>query len=212
MTSRVNLKNTFLFTQNIASSKQPIKPGSGTTLSEVYIKSYQDFSEKYGVGYVLTNGKTGFFFNDITNLLWIEQKNLYALTKFAIKGGETTYVSQFTNSKDILKKLNLLEQYKSNLGILSDEDPSEDVMVRKFAKTKNGLLFRLTNSIIQMIFIDKSSIILCLKTKMLIYINNKGIKEEIEMVNETIMTAGENVMKRYKYTLSVLSLIASQKK
>jgi polo-like kinase 1 len=44
--------------------------------TEVFVKKWIDYSSKYGLGYVLSNGSTGVFFNDSTKIIQ-HPKNLY---------------------------------------------------------------------------------------------------------------------------------------
>jgi polo-like kinase 1 len=37
--------------------------------SEVYVKKWVDYSSKYGLGYLLSNGSSGVFFNDSTKII-----------------------------------------------------------------------------------------------------------------------------------------------
>lgn len=37
--------------------------------SEIYVKKWVDYSSKYGLGYLLSNGATGVFFNDSTKIV-----------------------------------------------------------------------------------------------------------------------------------------------
>ena len=37
--------------------------------SEIWVKKWVDYSTKYGLGYLLTNGATGVFYNDSTKLI-----------------------------------------------------------------------------------------------------------------------------------------------
>lgn len=37
--------------------------------TEVYVKKWVDYSSKYGLGYLLSNGSTGVFFNDNTKII-----------------------------------------------------------------------------------------------------------------------------------------------
>ena len=36
---------------------------------EVYVKKWVDYSSKYGLGYLLSNGSSGVFFNDSTKII-----------------------------------------------------------------------------------------------------------------------------------------------
>ena len=44
--------------------------------NEVFVKKWVDYSSKYGLGYLLSNGCTGVFFNDSTKIV-SHPKNLY---------------------------------------------------------------------------------------------------------------------------------------
>ena len=37
--------------------------------SEIHVKKWVDYSSKYGLGYLLSNGSTGVFFNDSTKII-----------------------------------------------------------------------------------------------------------------------------------------------
>lgn len=45
------------------------KAASSSFKSEIWVKKWVDYSTKYGLGYLLTNGATGVFYNDSTKLI-----------------------------------------------------------------------------------------------------------------------------------------------
>jgi len=49
--------------------KQIDKPGSQPGMNAIWIKKWVDYSSKYGLGYMLTNGATGVFFNDSSKII-----------------------------------------------------------------------------------------------------------------------------------------------
>jgi len=51
------------------SPKQSDKPGNQPGINAIWIKKWVDYSSKYGLGYMLTNGATGVFFNDSTKIV-----------------------------------------------------------------------------------------------------------------------------------------------
>ena len=188
-----------------------------------YIMYYQDYSDKYGFGYVLTNGVIGFYYNDMTNLLWVEHRSQYAYSDFYSKGDKAgmMYFSEGGCNKDIEKKVKILAHFRSWCQRLKDEGkagipltvlPSTigiEVALKRIVKTKNGILLRFTNNVVQMIFLDQSQIVLCFKSKTLIYISRKGKKQSMKISNELLVTAGEKVVKRFKYTLNMLNYLNS---
>lgn len=40
-----------------------------TSKSEIWVKQWVDYSTKYGLGYLLSNGSSGVFFNDSTKII-----------------------------------------------------------------------------------------------------------------------------------------------
>ncbi len=45
--------------------------------ADTYIKKWVDYSSKYGLGYSLSNGNCGVFFNDCTKIVYNHQKNYF---------------------------------------------------------------------------------------------------------------------------------------
>jgi len=76
--------------------------------------------------------------------------------------------------------------------------------VKKWMKTKHAIIFRLSNKIVQVIFADKTEIILSSENKIVVYVNKKA-----ERTNYPLATALESpnqeMTKRLKYTKEVLS-------
>ena len=44
----------------------------------VYVKKWVDYSSKYGLGYLLSNGSTGIYFNDSTKMI-LDETGQYIL-------------------------------------------------------------------------------------------------------------------------------------
>jgi len=47
-----------------------VKPEYGQLRNEAYVRTWVDYSSKYGLGYVLSNGSTGVYFNDSTKVVF----------------------------------------------------------------------------------------------------------------------------------------------
>ena len=213
----------------ISPSRMPTtdRPFEGTQLE--YVMYYQDYTDKYGIGYVLTNGVIGFYYNDMTNLLWLESKGQYGYSDFYSKGEKTSMLfvteSGSSNNKDVEKKIKILNHFRNYCAKVKEEGKvqlptaslptpagnGQEVALKRVIKTKNGILLRFTNNVVQMIFTDQSQIILCFKSKALIYVSKKGVKQSLKMTNELLITAGEKVVKRFKYTLNILNYLNSNK-
>lgn len=231
-TIQTNLLNTQTLTIN------PSKVIKRTTVSATpamrsvetkadYVLYHQDYTDKYGIGYILTNGVIGFYYNDMTNLLWLERRAQFGYSDFYNKGekGGMVYISEGSVliNRDLEKKLKIFAHFKKYYTKLSNEgkapvielpsaNPNEaEIILKRIIKTKHGILLRLTNNIVQMIFIDQTQVVLCSKSKTLIYINKKGIKESMKISNDLILTASEQIVDKFKYMLSLVNYINSSR-
>jgi hypothetical protein len=95
-------------------SKKPYSSIEWNEEGEAYIRKWIDYSNKYGVGYTLTNNSCGVYFNDNTKILLhpdnlvfdyfekgpsrVESKDTYTLKKYP---------------SDLKKKITLLIHFKT---------------------------------------------------------------------------------------------------
>lgn len=188
-----------------------------------YVLYYQNYVHKYGFGYLLTNGRIGFYFNDMTNILWLENKQKYGYYDFYMKGKcpEITYITDLdNNNKDIEKKLKIFTWFKShcedymknNEEEIVITDTNNEISVKRFIRMKRGLLLRLTNGIMQMLFDDNTQIAICMHTKKVVYINKNKEKQCVNIENEDFKDLGEDLIERYKYVLDAVNFLRANKK
>jgi len=201
----------------------------------IYIDYYADYSEKYGYGYVMTNGDIGFYYNDITNLIWIEQYGQFGYSDY-FKNGVSTTMKFFSTpdqqSADVIKKVKILNHFlafvrknfplkiqklDSQTKLQNIEELPEiiqntlQITVSRMVKTKNAICFKLNNGICQTFFNDKTQMIICFRRKQLIFIDKTGTKQKIDAVNDVLINSDERINKRYMYTISLLNLLNSCK-
>lgn len=91
----------------------------------MYVKKWVDYSSKYGLGYLLSNGGTGVFFNDSTKIVLdpktLEFCNDYikCIVYMEKKGQDKQDVVEQHNindyPKDLQKKVTLLQHFRSYL-------------------------------------------------------------------------------------------------
>jgi polo-like kinase 1 len=131
---------------------------------EIWVKKWVDYSGKYGLGYLLSNGATGVYFNDSTKII-LDPKATY-FEYFEKKGTDNQDVvcSYHLNNfpANLQKKVTLLQHFRSYLEgdtkqkVIQDENEVEEVQktqplnyVKKWMKTKHAIMFRLSNKIVQ---------------------------------------------------------------
>jgi len=104
---------------------------------------------------------------------------------------------------------------KKNIKDLSDDNIEEDntkeenIFVRKWMKTKQAIFFRLSNKAIQVIFKDRTEIIICNDT-----ISYKGKSKEMNVykIDDALNSSNYEMNKRIKYTQNILNKIISVNK
>lgn len=139
--------------------------------SEIHVKKWVDYSTKYGLGYLLSDGSTGVYFNDSTKI--IMDKNGENFEYIEKKQGDradisTPYkLSNYPPERELQKKVTLLQHFRNYLYADSKSELTKDTFpegsycyVKKWMKTKHAIMFRLSNKIVQVNFTDKTEIIL----------------------------------------------------
>ena len=188
-----------------------------SNLSDVSVKKWIDYSSKYGLGYILSDGNVGVYFNDSTKIIYKPNgANFIYIERNTAEKTEiiTPHVFSEEFSKDLNKKVILLQHFKAylleenkNTPIERKESENIDekhyVYVKKWMKTKHAILFRLSNKIVQVSFLDQTEIILSSETKIVTYMDKKG-QISTYPLNTALDSTNYEMTKRLKYTKQIL--------
>ena len=146
----------------------------------IKVEKFIDLSDKCGIGYILSNGDVGTFFNDFTKVIKIkctinfiyiddnENKILIKSAKNITKDCEQKI--KFTVMLNKLFIRNKKERNKYNLDPKINKK-NVDVYVKKWAKSSHANFFLLSNNNIQVLFNDKTQVIFNLDEKTVSFIN-----------------------------------------
>ena len=159
-------------------------------IDNIVVKKYIDISSKCGIGYILSNGDIGAYFNDGTKLIII--KDSFNIIYIDSKGNKKKIFldDNYINDNDLQKKIKVLSLFfkkfnknkmnEININQLYDKQ-EPDVYVTKWAKTSKASFFLLSNKEIQCIFNDKTQVIFNMKNKTVLFINHlkKIFKEDM---------------------------------
>ena len=89
-------------------------------------------------------------------------------------------------------------------GVEKKEMGDDTVYVKKWMRTRHGIIFRLSNKVVQVNFKDHTEIILSSESKVVAYVNKKG--ERLTYPLSTAMESSNMEMaKRLKYTKDILT-------
>jgi len=179
------------------------------------VKKWVDYSSKYGMGYLLSNGSTGVFFNDSTKII-LDSKGIKFDYIIRQPQDKQEIVSTYTLTdfpKDLQKKVTLLQHFRSYLEgenkanvVETEETVQSDtkIYVKKWMKTKHAVMFRLSNKVVQVNFTDKTEIILSSEKKMVTYVNKKGERSQHPLAT-ALESNNPEMAKRLKYTKEILT-------
>jgi len=191
--------------------------------NEIYVKKWVDYSSKYGLGYLLSNGNVGVFFNDCTKFIYDTRRDVFEYLERRNNDRQDILTSWTLKvyPKELHKKVTLLLHFRSYLeGIkainTTPTDNAEEVPVsqrltpmvylKKWMKTKHASLLRLSNKIVQVAFLDNTEIILSSESKLVTFVNKKGERIKCPIAN-ALDSENTDLTKRLKYTKEILTLM-----
>ena len=197
---------------------------------DTWVKKWVDYSSKYGLGYLLSNGYSGVFFNDSSKIILNPTNKEFFYIERRVSDKQEIINSHNMDDypKELQKKVTLLNHFKNYLEGESNPSPEsqpkesqseekekeKDVndeekkkpytYVKKWMRTRHAIMFRLSNKIVQVCFQDHTEIILSSESRIVTYVNKKG-----ERSTYPLSTALENsnleMTKRLKYTKDILT-------
>ena len=155
-------------------------------LSYISAINWKDFSSKYGLGYLLSDGNVGIHFVDDTKIIYKPNGNnfIYIEKNKEKQNIITTHLFSEKFDKDLNNKIILLQKFteifleeNKNTFIENKEkkniDDNNYVYINKWLKMKNVLIFYFSNKDTQACFVDGTQLILA-KTHYVVYRDKKG--------------------------------------
>lgn len=208
---------------------------SKSSLPEAWVVKWIDYSSKYGIGYLLSNGRIGVYFNDATKMVFSNSSNSRNVEyMFRQKGEKVDTVKIFSLEDESLagdakKKTTLIRNFKGYLQTNNDKEGctrgisafsnfnSGDIVdyssaanlplhVKRWMRTKHALVFQLSNKVWQVIFQDRTEVILSAQTHLCHYISPSGASGGITVypLGSIGEVSDEYVAKRLAYSKQVV--------
>lgn len=213
-TERISRPPTEGVSKKSLAKQSPLLPKDG---SDVWVEKWVDYSSKYGLGYVLSNGSFGVFFNDSTKIIQATSGNRFNYMTRQV-GESQDLISRHSLDnfpKELRKKVTLLQHFKGYLkpdqiDLSGESDDLKPIIyVKKWNITRHAIMFRLTNKVVQVIFQDKTEVLLSTETHMVTYVDKKGLRSTIP-IEQASETSNSQAAKRIKYTKDMLSHMTSE--
>ena len=174
----------------------------------LWVRKWVDYSNKYGLGYVLSNGCAGVYFNDSTKIISSSNGESFQYIS-KTSGGKEETTSSYSAAAfpiELQKKVTLLLHFRKHLAvdIISGLESKELIYIKKWLATEHAVIFRLSNKVVQVSFLDKSELLLCSESKMVTYVDKKGIPS-VYPLNSAMETQNKEMAKRLRYTKEILT-------
>ena len=194
----------------------------GDNFLDIHCLKWIDYSSKYGIGYILSDGNIGAFFKDGTKIIY--RPNDFNFI-YLDKDSNITNITLNNNNKDIKTKIKLLLSFKA---MLLGEKPYEPtkrrnsqninmnnyVYISNIIKTKNGYRFKLSNETNQMSFLDKTQIFTNKKRESIIYFDEfDGNKQTKVYTYRNAKSLGSKIFnEKYIFYMEIMKLYQKIKK
>ncbi|OMJ72607.1 hypothetical protein SteCoe_28905 [Stentor coeruleus] len=174
----------------------------------IWVKKWVDYSNKYGLGYMLSNGCAGVFFNDSTKIIGDTQGDHFQYMFRPNPSQDEEMVNHSMNAypAEFQKKVTLLQHFRKHLAITDaiNELQSPMTYIKKWLPTQHAMIFRLSNKVVQVYFQDKTELMLCSGTKQVVYID-KTSKITVFPLATAMESGNKEMTKRLRYTKEILT-------
>ena len=150
--------------------------GSSLPPPALYLDKWVDYSSKYGLAYLLSDGRVGVYFNDSTRAVLLgSSKDCSRFLYFERKAGGDVAVEYDMDddssdwSAPLVKKVTLIRHFQKYLvqhitqlptagPSAGSEARSGRAHVRRWTRTKHAILFRLSSGQVQVVFNDMTEL------------------------------------------------------
>jgi polo-like kinase 1 len=186
------------------------------------VSQWVDYSKKYGVGYKLSDGTTGVFFNDNSTMVLDAKQQIldHIVNKRDLLTGEKCELRQShffcpkqvcDSDKDFVKKTELLKHFKEylnrrywNTTARTDASmPRNMVYVFKWMRTRHCMIFRLSNNDLQINFFDGTEVFLWANAPFVTYLDKSEVRKTFQMsgkgAEEQMPKMPKSLLKRLRH-------------
>lgn len=198
-------------------------------MPELWVTKWVDYSSKYGVGYMLSNGSIGVYFNDSTKIILLPDGNAFDYVTRRTQDKPEVHSTHGLDGypEELKKKVTLLKHFKnymthencerkdaatigeSSLGPCPTNPPpvsrehGQVPFVKKWTRNKHATLFQLSNKIVQVVFFDRTEAILSSKAHTVTYFDKRRQVSSYPLSNVLDVPSPE-LAKRLRYIKDIL--------
>ncbi|KAG5457240.1 MAG: hypothetical protein BJ554DRAFT_2798 [Olpidium bornovanus] len=193
---------------------------------KIFISKWIDYSNKYGLGYQLTDGSVGVYFNDSTSIVLAPDEHHFEYLYY-MRGEDRTYMHRqchvlTEHPPELTKKVTLLKHFRGYMTenlfkapayTFTDSCKTYDLdFLTKYLRTKHAVVFRLSNRVVQLNFFDHTKLILSLDGRLVTYID-RNREMATWTLGQVLVQNCHELLSRIRYAKDILEqLIAKRTK
>jgi len=200
---------------------------SNTGGPDKWVSRYVDYTSKYGLGFLLSDGSSGVYFNDSTKAIIEPEGDSFQYierSKVSIESSRRGELAVATHNlakypDDLQKKVTLLKHFRTYLieqqkkadecestmpsSFAKNSDKGNMIYLKKWVRTKHAIFFRLSDNTVQIVFYDHTEILLTPDERHITYSDKQRQRKTYYLTDELVGTNSE-INKRLKYTKEIL--------
>jgi len=191
---------------------------------KVFISKWIDYSNKYGLGYQLTNSCVGVYFNDSTSIILSADEEHFEYLYYTKENDQPVMQkAQYTLEdypNDLHKKVTLLKHfkvymnenlYKASTYSFIDKERKEDLdFLTKYLRTKRAVIFRLSNKVVQVNFFDHTKLMFSGDGNIVSFVDRNRVMKSYNLL-EFIKMGNTDEINRLNYIKSILEQLTLRK-
>jgi polo-like kinase 1 len=175
-----------------------------------FVVRWLDYTHKYGLGYLTSSGISGVYFNDSTKMLLAGSEFFFIDRR---EGDKPERIQRFKSSavpSSLQKKVTLLQHFAKHLKAPQTATvPAELHYVKKYLRTDQAMIFRLSSRLVQVVFKDASELVLASDTRNVIFLD-KNTGQVSYPLTEVMEAGNQELNKRLRYTKEALTQMLTQ--
>jgi len=194
------------------------------------VVNWIDYTSKYGLGYLMSNGLVGVYFNDSTKMVFRDTDchNLHYIPRGVsgvISGPKHPQILTLSIDKyppELKKKVTLMSHFTDHLRKHRDSKGcvvqnssttipkhTMPVYVKRWVKTRHAFLFRLSNKTVQVSFSDKTELVMSSVNDTIFYRGKQGELHGYHAKEAEDFSKHPSVAKRVKHANDIIRMLVS---
>ncbi|OMJ83722.1 hypothetical protein SteCoe_15264 [Stentor coeruleus] len=169
---------------------------------DIWVEKWVDYSEKYGLGYKLSNGAVGAHFNDLSKIVYLfNQRIQYYDSKQANEEPNEFLITE--HPPELQKKITILQHFNKHLKVEKFPFEGPSPYIKKWVSNNVATIFRLSNRSVHIVFHDKVELLIQGQSKSIVFLENNV--QSSYSATQIAESGNQELIKRMRFTKEILT-------